>query len=323
MKLVTVMVTGFFVQFLHVLKICTNFFFFTPQAEMQKHHLMKNTVLEYFKNLPQSKKEQFNQAFALYGKCNEKSLSAELFYNRSGYSPANLQALQYDLKKLFGITEAQIRNFTSDKKEALKVDVKTVTPSNQEISKIKTSEDVFTKAPDEVKEAVKLRDEFPFLKEANCPDELLILVGKKFNHYDAYVKAHEALLVVVEQDAQGEDVGIALSPEQITNLALSAVENFQVNQDIWDELNYYKENKKVLGKHPIFLERKLKESIDALTVEKATKRISNLENYIRRDNKKLEKASATDEKEKYTQKVKGWEIELGLIKTKFGFTDEK
>lgn len=285
---------------------------------MQKQDLMKNTVLEYFKNLPKSKAEQFNQAFALYRKCSEKSLSAELFYNRAGYSPTNLEALQYDLKKLFAITPVQIRNFTSDKKEEVKVAVKTIDTSG-----LNSSEDVFTKAPDEVKEAVKLRDEFPFLKEANCPDELLILVGKKFNHYDAYVKAHKDLLVVVEQDAQGEDVGIALSPEQITNLALSAVENFQVNQDIWDELNYYKENKNVLGKHPIFLERKLKERIDALTVEKATKRISNLENYIRRDSKKLEKASATNEKEKYTQKVKDWEIELGLIKTKFGFTDEK
>lgn len=290
---------------------------------MQKQDLMKNTVLEYFKNLPKNKVEQFNLAFALYRKCNEKSLSAERFYNKAGYSPTNLDALQYDLKKLFAITAVQIRNFTSDKKEVPKVDDKIAAAENTNISTGKTSEDVFTTAPDEVKEAVKLRDEFPFLKEANCPDELLILVGKKFNHYDAYVKAHKDLLVVVAQDAQGGDVGVALSPEQITNLALSAVENFQVNQDIYDELNYYKENKKVLGKHPIFIERKLKEGIDALTVEKATKRISNLENYIRRDNKKLEKATMADEKEKYTQKVKSWEIELSLIKTKFGFTDEK
>ena len=286
---------------------------------------MKNNILEYFKNLPKSKAEQFNEALNLYKKCSEKSLTAERFYNKAGFSPTNLEAIQYDLKKLFAITTVQIRNFTSDKTAMVKVDVKTANPAPAiplEITAT-TAEEVFTTAPDEVKETIKLRDEFPFLKEDSCPDELLILVGKKFNHYDAYVKAHKALLVVVDQDAEGGDVGVALSPEQITNLALAAVHNFQVNQDIWDELNYYKENKKVLGKHPIFTERKLKESIDALTVEKATKRIANLENYIRRDGKKLEKSKTKKDIEKYTQKVKEWEIELGLIKTKFGFADEQ
>jgi len=374
---------------------------------------MKNQGLEYFKNLPKSKEEQFNKAFQLYKKCKEKSLSLERFYNQAGYSHTNLDALHYDLQKLLGITASQIKNFASaikvvqllpkieltkdqvnetssedlinyftqekiqfpvkpnfetedgyaemkayikenniespslkkvDILEAIDIeyhqflkdiannyfDGLNTQKNNQDDAPIKvtatSAEEVFTNAPEEVKEAIKLRDEFPFLNEKDCPDEFYILVGKMFNHLKAYKKAHENLLVVLSADANGEDVGVKLSEEEINALALSAVENFQVQEDIRTELQYFKENGKVLGNHPIFIERKLKESIDALTVEAGTKKISNLENYIRRDNKHLEtaiKAKNTEDIEKFTQKVKEWEIELSLIKTKFNFSNDK
>ena len=182
-------------------------------------------------------------------------------------------------------------------------------------------EEVFTQAPDQVKEAIKLRDEFPFLNEKDCPEEMYVLVGKKFNHYHAYVAAAETLLVNIE-DVNNPETAIALTPEEVNALALESVKDFEVNQEIYAELTHYKEHGKILGKHPIFVERKLKESIDALTVEKATKRIANLDNYIRRDKSNAEKATKDADIEKYTQKVKEWEIELRLIKAKFGFSEE-
>jgi len=289
---------------------------------------MKNKALEFLKNLPKSKTEQFNKAFQLYKQCPGKNLSLERFYNQAGFSPNNLEAILYDLKKLLGISASQIKNFTSEVKKEEKIEG--VKPKSSEEIEIKvtatTAEEVFTSAPDEVKETIKLRDEFPFLKDEACPEEFLIIVGKKFNHYDAYLQAHTKLLASVVQDEEKNDIVVPLTPEEIKALALAAVKNFQINQDIWEELNYYKENKTILGKHPIFIERKLKSSIDALTVEKATKRISNLANYIRRDTKNLENSVKEKNKAKiakFTQKVKKWEIELGLIKAKFGFSGEK
>ncbi len=182
-----------------------------------------------------------------------------------------------------------------------------------------TKEEVFTTAPDDVKETVKLRDEFPFLNDTDCPEELYILVGKKFAHYDAYVKAHAALLVNVEDGNITE-----MTSEEIFALAIVAVENFEVNQEIYAELKHYAETKTILGTHPIFTERKLKSEIDLMTIQQATTRMSNLENYVRRDGKKLaSKKTTSEEKEKLQKKITAWNFELSVIKAKLGFSDKK
>jgi hypothetical protein len=211
--------------------------------------------------------------------------------------------------------------------KALKVDKK-FTDEELELAELSfkdlatTKEEVFTAAPEEVKTQIKLRDEFPFLNEETCPEEFYILVGKKFNYYDAWVKAHAHLLVKID-DINKDASPIDMTPEEVSNMALSAVENFEVNALIWEELNYYKEEGKILGAHPIFLERQFKEKIEALTVQQAMTRISNLENYIRRDANKAEKAKTTEEKEKFSQKVVEWNVELKMIKTKFNISEKK
>lgn len=383
---------------------------------------MKNLVIQHFKNLPVSKTEQFNDALQLFRKCPGKNLGQERFFNQAGYTPATLENLNYDLKKLVGITDADIRRAPSKKvlvldpkieltfaelentatldldkvrafldqqkihypkiptfekglpgnrqmkawlqeykvdTEATKKDdlleaisscvnkitisaaldflimdtqinkalnsvAKKITEENQSLTFVPKAdvkkEDVFTTAPDEVKTQIKLRDEFPFLNTDKCPEEFYILVGKKFNYYDAWVKAHAHLLVHIE-DINQDASPINMTDEEVSEMALKAVENFEVNHAIWKELNHYKATGEILGEHPIFIERKLKESVEALTVEAGTKRISNLENYIRRDNKNAEKAKDEAEKDKYLQKVVGWEVELNMIKTKFNFSE--
>ena len=70
---------------------------------------MKNLVIQHFKNLPASKTAQFNDALQLFRKCPGKNLGQERFFNQAGYTPATLENLNYDLKKLVNITEADIR----------------------------------------------------------------------------------------------------------------------------------------------------------------------------------------------------------------------
>lgn len=282
---------------------------------------MKKLVLEFFANLPQAKEAQFNEAFRLFQKVPGKSLSLERFYNQSGFSDTNLKSILYDLKQAVEISDADIRKFVAEQ-TAVPAPVKVAAPEFKiEVTATNASE-VFETAPDEVKEAVKLRDEFPFLNDTNCPEEFYILVGKKLAHYHAYRNAHQALLVKIEDPSQDASP-IDLTEEEITTLALSAVENFKINQAIYDELNHYKETGKVLGKHPIFAERKLKSAIDALTIEKGMKRISNLDNYIRRAKNQLSESKTEKEKAKFEKKIDDWQIELKLIKAKFGITDAK
>lgn len=287
---------------------------------------MKIEVLNYFKSLPKSLEEQFNTAFQLFRKCPAKSMSQLTFYNRAGFSKNNLKSLHYDLKKAAGVSDAEIKAAISSSSNKADLERKAAVEKQSkkiiELTDATTAEEVFTKAPENIKTQIKLRDEFPFLNDDDCPEEFYILVGKKFNHYDAYVQAHKSLLVKIE-DTNQDASPIELTPEEIDTLAQKAVENFEVNQLIWNELNHYKETGKVLGKHPIFLERKLKESVESLTFEKATKRISALEKNIKRNQEKANAAKKQADKEKYQTKVEEYTFELNLIKVKFNFSDAK
>lgn len=104
-------------------------------------------------------------------------------------------------------------------------------------------------------------------------------------------------------------------------LAAKAIDNFEANANIYKELQYYKEEGRVLGEHPIFIKRNLRSVIDNMTMGAAAIRKSNLENYIRRDNRSLEKAVKTKNDEaanKLEKKVIHWQVELGLILAKLG-----
>lgn len=86
------------------------------------------------------------------------------------------------------------------------------------------------------KKALSLREEFPFLGEASCPDVLKVLVADMLSAYDRYQKAYLSL-----DEAQ-----------DLFGAAGEVVENFLENRKIWKELNHYKEKGKLLGDHPIF-----------------------------------------------------------------------
>lgn len=190
-----------------------------------------------------------------------------------------------------------------------------------------SKEEVFTSAPEEVKDYVSLHDEFPFLDEDNCPEELKILVADKRKHYRKWVEAHNQLLIIATE--AGTEA--SMTEEQIFDLAVLAVDNWEANQAIYAELDHYKKEKKILGEHPIFTERKLKESVDKMTMANAAKRKSNLENYVRRDQKSLDLENDKVSSEggpneelisKLIKKIEGWKIELSLVNTKLGVSEE-
>lgn len=68
---------------------------------------MKQEVIKFLQNLPKEKYEQFNEAFELYRKSNNKNASVERILNASGFSERALENLLYDLQKLHGITDLE------------------------------------------------------------------------------------------------------------------------------------------------------------------------------------------------------------------------
>ena len=162
----------------------------------------------------------------------------------------------------------------------------------------------FLDAPEDVKQGIKLRDQFPFLTDADCPDKFKILVADKFTAHATFVGSREDIKKMIADGATFED---------LFELAKKAVENFELNLDIYDELNYYNEHKQILGKHPIFKEEMMNESVEAMTTKELIKRQKNLRSYISREEKVLEKMKEGDEKVALSEKIVDWKHELELV----------
>jgi len=77
------------------------------------------------------------------------------------------------------------------------------------------------------------------LRQSNCPPELKILRTDMNAAYDAYKQGHDSLFSAKTND-------------QVYDQARATVENYLNNRLIWEELNHYKKQGQILGRHPIF-----------------------------------------------------------------------
>ena len=171
-------------------------------------------------------------------------------------------------------------------------------------------------APVELKQEIRFRDEFPFINDPNLLDEFKILVADKFNHYFAFVATHKELfdvLVLPYLEGKKPEDCAQIANDVIFELCKKAIGEFEMDQLIYDEFAYFKAEGKVLGKHPIFSERKLQETVDSLSGVELVKRQTLLKNYIGRDSKNADKAKTDAEKKKFSEKVIDYKKELVLI----------
>ncbi|MEX0273252.1 MAG: hypothetical protein AB3N16_02630 [Flavobacteriaceae bacterium] len=127
--------------------------------------------------------------------------------------------------------------------------------------------------PLEVKASVKLRDQFPFLRKADCPDVLKILVNELISAYERFKEVQPKLHELLSADVAKHTVDVVL-------------ENYIKNKEAWDELEHYKETGNLLGKHPVFERLAAKEEIAGLSTPDLTQKIKNLENNIGRNKNK-------------------------------------
>lgn len=264
-------------------------------------------VLEYFKQLPTSEQEQFNKAMELYRE-NNGNANTQRFYNRAGFSSKNLASLHYELKKLVGISEIDIINYQS-----APVIVPTYEGDLQELATEK--KEVFLEILQEVnaeaKQGFKLESQFPFLREKDCPNELKILVNDAITAFHDYKNAHEELFAKLSAVAEPQ-----LSNEQVYEIASQLLEDFELNQEIYAELEHYQKNKEILGEHSIFATLKLEREVEGMTVKKMTSFISGYNSAKSKAKGKLDEAKSDEEKAEAQSK-------LDLLEQKKALVDKK
>jgi hypothetical protein len=108
-------------------------------------------------------------------------------------------------------------------------------------------------------------------------------------------------------------IAVGTSNEDIFEIAKNTVKNFELNLEIYDELNFYKEHGKILGEHPIFADKMLKESVEGMSTVELTKRQKNLRTYVSRDEKAFNKMEEGEAKDKFGEKLQAWKDELDLV----------
>lgn len=286
---------------------------------------MKSKFIKILANTDQKKdKKLYNELLNAYA---EIATVRQVYHYQLGYTPSKLENLTYEIKKSQGITDKEIALFVPGEEDEQE-DIKSIiglTPEQialaekaakeaelaaQELD-AKNNNPILLEMPEPVLEGLKFRDEYPFLNDENTPDAIKALVTDKFTAYRNYATKHAEALDAADQ-TEAED--------KLFELAYDAVKNYQLNIDIKDELDHYRDtNGKVLGKHPKLKDLKIEQEIDEMSEADLLKNRNNaLKSIV-----KYKPESKTANPEKFTE----WNLRLNLmeqnLKDKFNRTFEK
>jgi hypothetical protein len=158
-----------------------------------------------------------------------------------------------------------------------------------------------------------VREEFPFLANADCPDEFKILIADKLTSYNLYKETKERVSAPDAEKVYGS--------EELARLAKIIVESFDDNQKIYAELNHYKETGEILGKHSIFRKVAMQREIDAMTQKQLMAFVNSSSKYFSDNKTQLavaEKAKDADKIAVIKNRVQLREEKLALVNKKLG-----
>lgn len=279
---------------------------------------------------------EYNQGVALYKKYGHNKVLQNTF--SKGHSKTNAEMLEYELGRLVGLNQTQINQMPrtantavveTEKEQTNPVEPEKVSIDNQILAlakslgvtvdvvfsaqKVETATDeqnaaleqiqpVLTLIPETQKQIIRFRERYPFLGEPDCPNELKILVADMFSAYD---KFREARALLSEENTD----------ETNANLAAETVEKYLENRAMWAELDYYKENGKILGEHKIFAELNLQTEIKALSDIDLVKKQNTARGNVTKNQQKLDAATADEDKAKYGELLSKWKNILELCNT--------
>lgn len=280
---------------------------------------IRNLVLLFLQELPQSKHEQFNKAYELYKQSPDKNLSVERNLNRIGYTDSGLENLLYDLQKMHGITDTDIANRgeaieinSNVADETIVIDAEEVAPGVVgSVFNTETNKSDIAKSD----ESKPLREEFSFLNDKDCPEVFYIVVGKKISTYKAWQEAQQKMVAIEAKEVEA-------TGEELEALAKLAESSFRENQELYDELNYYAQTGEILGKHPLFRESIAKREVEAMTLEQLSKFRNSSAKFFSVQKKKLIDCKDNAKKlAEINRNIEDRKYKLSLVNAKLGIED--
>lgn len=237
---------------------------------------MNENVLKYLVAEIANPQEDYNKGLALLMQ-NPGSRHSVRSYNNKGYTKQGLENLRYDIKKAFGIKDADIRKFREELITPILVE-RTLEGFMEENRDNVT--ELLKELPEEPQKGMKLYGKYTFLRSKDCPKEFKILVGDAITAFENYKAGHEELFQKVAALADPE-----LDENEIFEIANQVLEDFEMNREIHAELQHYEETGTILGKHEIFEDYNLDLEISKLSPADLATRGNNLKSYISKTNK--------------------------------------
>lgn len=134
---------------------------------------------------------------------------------------------------------------------------------------------------DTLQKMINFRKRFPFLNDPKCPDILKILVSDMFTAYGKYRVAHQQLTQVPDDK---------MAPE----LTATVLDNFLEDRAIMAELEYYRDNGQLLGKHPKVAAQGKPDEISSMSDFDLAKALKNAMSNISKCRVVIENGKASD-----------------------------
>ena len=251
---------------------------------------MKSLIVKYLKE-----DRSFDAGVQLYMQLGS-STSFKHVLNRQGYSQYNHKLLLEQLRSLADVTADELNA------SAFVPVVELVLPTVTEVKEFVTA------IPDDIRRVFRLREEFPFLSNADCPNELKILVSDMITSHTNYVDAHKSLFD-------------AMQPEDFAAASQSVVNDYIENRQIWDELEYYKKNGTMLGKHMVFAIAERLAEIQAMPVSSLVKLQNSLKGNISKTKKKIQADPNNLKMKEWTDKLDNFELETKEVNRLLGMNE--
>lgn len=162
--------------------------------------------------------------------------------------------------------------------------------------KLENARSRYAEAPEPVRKMIRFREKYTFLNSPDCPDMLKVLVADMFTAYGEYKAAHARLQALGDEDS----ATAAADCEKV-------VTEYLKNREIWEELDYYRENGTILGKAAKFREAPAAEDLTALSDVDLISKLQSASVQESKNKKKVADAKAKgEENEKAAAALEYW-----------------
>lgn len=281
---------------------------------------MKTEVLQFLRNLPKSNNEKFNKAFEFLRKAKGTNFNQMRVYNMYGASANNINNIIYDLKKHYGISDAEVLS-KKPKVSINNVVLQSVSNTDldtdnkkSETNLAETSTNAMNGNEAETNKKTDLHKEFPFLSTKECPAEMHIVTGLLVASWKRYNTLHAELQKATTEESE-------LSEEELAQLTANTNAEFELNGKLYKELEHYRDKQAVLGEIDELKEYRIKQEIATMSISELVKEQKNAASYLTKQKKELEAEDLSDERKALIEsRIAERELRLSYVNTKLNIS---